>query len=352
MECKSCGSTSFRYDDMGNAVCEYCGRRYFDAARLVAERLRKYEAASDFEIEAGKLLKYKGASTEVDIPKGLGIKAICAGAFANQPYLSGVRIPEGVEVIENGAFSGCTSLSAVAIPGSVRKIGAAWERNQRNGTGAFEGCSGLRSVTFSEGLREIQFRAFAGCSSLETVSMPDSVEVLGQNAFWNCSALTSVRISRRVGRIEGGAFSMCSNLKEVVIPDGVTFLGCAAFGACASLSSVTIPDSVTDIEYGVFRNCENLHDVTASMAWKEKHWEKIDFLKKYDPHPRLTFFRKHRFRIIVGILWFIASVTLYITAVADGEPPLSIETIGISIFGPPLLAGFFMLMFGCFGSDA
>ena len=50
-----------------------------------------------------------------------------------------------------------------------------------------------------------------------------------------------------VTAIGGEAFFDCSSLTSVTIPDSVTSIGSAAFRNCSSLTSVTIPDSVTSI---------------------------------------------------------------------------------------------------------
>ena len=319
--------------------------------------------ASNFDIVAGELIKYKGDSTEVIIPKT--VRFIKEGAFANQRYLSKVTIPRGVVEIDNGAFSGCSGLTSIAIPDSVTKIGDKLEYGKRIEKGAFEGCSNLKSVTLSQGLRTIGHHAFAGCSSLVNISIPDSVETLGDWAFAECRILSSVYISNSIAiigvcafngcsdltdivipegvqRIEEGAFWGCSNLTEIAVPGGIRYIGPGAFSDCSALSLVTIPDSVTYIFPNTFQNCEKIHDVTASIEWKEKNWEKLEFLKKYDPNPTGTFFRKYGAAIAVGILWFIASAVIYIQILYNCvDEPLSLKLCLLvpAICFPPVTVG-------------
>ena len=159
---------------------------------------------------------------------------------------------KSVTSIGNGAFSSCSSLTSVTIPDSVTSIGYQ----------AFCCCSSLTSVTIPDSVTSIGDKAFVGCSSLTSVTIPDSVTSIGVGAFQDCRSLTSVTIPDSITRIREYAFMACSSLTSVTIPDSVTRIGDAAFAGCSSLTSVTIPDSVTSIRDAAFGGCSNLTSVT------------------------------------------------------------------------------------------
>ena len=96
--------------------------------------------------------------------------------------------------------------------------------------------------------------AFKGCSSLTSITIPDSVTSIGSYAFEDCSGLTSIVIPDSVTSIGNNAFYNCSSLTSINIPDGVTSISQRAFYGCRGLTSITIPDSVTNIGYCAFSN--------------------------------------------------------------------------------------------------
>ena len=81
--------------------------------------------------------------------------------------------------------------------------------------GAFSGCSSLTSVTIPDSVTSIGDSAFYGCSSLTSVTIPDSVTSIGEYAFSRCRSLTSVTIGNKVTSIGDLAFQYCYKLIEV-----------------------------------------------------------------------------------------------------------------------------------------
>lgn len=98
------------------------------------------------------------------------------------------------------------------------------------GKRAFQECSNLETVEFVPGdLESIETEAFADCSGLKKVTLPDGLEKIGEKAFSNCYGLTAVSIPEGVEEIGREAFEYCVELEELVIPDSVTEIGWNAF---------------------------------------------------------------------------------------------------------------------------
>ena len=113
-------------------------------------------------------------------------------------------------------------------------------------TGSITGCddtvtkADIPAVIEGVSVTHIQYHAFFCCSSLESVTIPDSVIIIAENAFSGCTDLTSVTIPNSVTSIGSGAFWGCTGLRNVTISDSVTFIGNYVFADCSSLINITV----------------------------------------------------------------------------------------------------------------
>lgn len=136
------------------------------------------------------------------------------------------------------AFKDNTVIESVKIPGSISFIESS----------AFEGCVNLKNVTIAKNsnLKTIYGYSFTGANG----------------AFANCTSLENINLPEGLTDIKNGAFSGCTSLKNIVIPESVTSIGDGAFIGCTNLESIDLPDSLTDLGEGIFDQCDKLQSLT------------------------------------------------------------------------------------------
>ncbi len=162
-----------------------------------------------------------------------------------------IILPDSVRIIEYGAFKGNETLESVVIPEGVLAIG-------RN---AFSECPNLRTVSIPSTVVNIGSFAFAQNPALKDLTLADGVRFIGSYAF-SKTGLESVEIPGSVLSVGEKAFYANQELRQVTFGEGIQSIGSGAFSSCEALPSVKIPGSVTEIGDDAFWGCKALTDVS------------------------------------------------------------------------------------------
>ena len=185
---------------------------------------------------------------EVEIPETYqGTTITRIGNFSSNT-LKKVKIHANITIINDKAFSGCTKLEYVNIPSSVQNIGI----------GAFENCIALKNVMINGNITEIKDFTFYNCIELYGVSLPNTVKIIGKNAFDGCIKMEGFSMPTNIVNIEDFAFANCRLIDNISFGYNLYSIGNEAFKNCKSLEGILIPASVNKLGDFVFKNCSNL----------------------------------------------------------------------------------------------
>lgn len=183
-----------------------------------------------------------------------------SGGFGASAEDSHLTVPaasptgERVTAIADYGFIWQKGLKTVTLPDTLETIGQ-W---------AFAECESLESVELPAGLRSIGTAAFLECTALEEILLPEGLTSLGDSAFSTCTALARVEIPSTLKTIPQWAFYNCAALEELTLPEGVETVGYSAFYGCTSLTSLFLPASVSTLSKGAFAGCDRLLSVTCA----------------------------------------------------------------------------------------
>lgn len=138
---------------------------------------------------------------------------------------------------------------------------------------AFAGYTSLKSISLPNTITRIEFEAFCE-TGLESIFIPASVDYIASTAFSGCNDLLSIRVDENNPTydsrdncnaiIETATNTLVCGFLSTDIPLTVTALGDHSFGGYTSglhLTDIVIPDNILSIGDAAFLNCELLEDV-------------------------------------------------------------------------------------------
>ncbi|WP_295076919.1 leucine-rich repeat domain-containing protein [Ruminococcus sp.] len=224
----------------------------------------------------------KAAAGVIVLPDG--IKSIGSGAFSGCSDIAALTVPDPVETMGGQMLKGCTALRELTIPyAAVSKeealdSKAGWDNSVADlfmhsyysydnkpmqfsdyaiekitvtGGGiipdyAFSGMETIKEIDLSgSGVSSVGKYAFNGCTSLESISLPSSLETINDLAFSDCKALKELKLNDGLKSIVGAAFQNCTGITELTIPDSVTSMGEHMLKGCTALKELSLPYAAT-----------------------------------------------------------------------------------------------------------
>ncbi len=161
-------------------------------------------------------------------------------SFQNCYSLTNVTLGSNVTTIYNNMFNGCTGLANLTLGNNITTIGS----------NAFYNCTGLTSLILGSNITFIGSNAFAGCTGLTSLNYNTTAGC----SFQGCTSLTNVTFGSNVTSITDNMFNGCSGLSSVSLPNSIQTIGQNAFRS-AGITSVDIPSSCTSIGNYAFYGC-------------------------------------------------------------------------------------------------
>ena len=197
---------------------------------------------------AGKTIALAEGTTKYVLDNGILYSADRKQLLIASKATGAFEVPEGVESIANYAFAS-SSITSVSLPSTLEELGE----------GAFMGASQLSAVNFASdmSLTEIQAYTFRN-TKIATANLPASVQSVGDYAFANTSLTSFTFTGTTLG---SSVFAQCRSLTSIQLHDGITKMGSSTFNGCTALKTVVLP-SVQELGMYTFNGCTSLESVT------------------------------------------------------------------------------------------
>ena len=160
-----------------------------------------------------------------------------------------VKVPEGMVCIGEEAFAYCTHVTDVILPEGVWLIARK----------AF--CrSGIRNISLPDTLKRIEELAFSQ-TPLTGIDIPDRTEHVDPRAFFEAVHLQRAKLPEGITSLEPETFSGCVSLKDVMLPAGLKYIQGRAFQNCTGLERIRLPEGLAVVWTRAFAGCRSLAEV-------------------------------------------------------------------------------------------
>lgn len=231
--------------DLPSGLLIYVGQDYFkEKTALVSSELTEQEI-NDIKTTYGV--------EEIFEFKELKVKNISSGAFKKNDKIVYLDFPKEMTHVSISTFENCPSLKALSFEhSSVKEIG---DR-------AFAACENLETITLADTVEKIGDEVFSETGLTNGIPNLSSVKTLGEGIFSYCFSLESAVFEGTY--VPNYTFNACDSLVDFSFgesKDKITKLGMGAFTE-TKIEEFEVPINVTELKQEVFKDCAKLKKVT------------------------------------------------------------------------------------------
>ncbi|MEE1503074.1 MAG: leucine-rich repeat domain-containing protein, partial [Acutalibacteraceae bacterium] len=211
----------FEYPESVTAVPERC----FAGCTALAE-IKEHKNLKNVAVDAFKDTAWENAQPD-------GALSFGRVTYGVKGQVKNIEIPKGVSLIEDYVFLGCDYIETVTLGPDVEEIGLY----------AFQNCTNLKEISFDDAIGVLEAGAFKGCSSLKVADFSEStLAAIGYEAFADCTALEEIKIPETLSDI--GDFSFANTkFKEIEFGKNVNAVGANAFAGNTTLETINVVDN-------------------------------------------------------------------------------------------------------------
>ncbi|MDE6726703.1 MAG: leucine-rich repeat domain-containing protein, partial [Oscillospiraceae bacterium] len=118
----------------------------------------------------------------------------------------------------------------------------------------------IGKYAFSPNAERLRKEQRALREAITKVTLPDTIESIGEFAFCKCKSLTEINFPKKLTKISKGMFEY-TGFENIVIEGHIKRIGSAAFYVCRALKHVKLCEGVAEIGSGAFYNCTELETI-------------------------------------------------------------------------------------------
>lgn len=171
-------------------------------------------------------------------------------SFKGCTRITSINLPNTINSIGKQAFYGCSGITSINIPSSIKYLG----------TEAFKNCTKLESISFGSTDNLVSIGSYVFYNTKWWNEQPNGLAYLANNTIayaykGNASTNERITLDYNTKIIAGTAFANCSNLKYIGVPNSVQRIGQEAFAYCTNLDEIYIGTGIKTIGARAFMKC-------------------------------------------------------------------------------------------------